>query len=85
MLLILWLTGVKKNFTLLLTIISPLNGQFIFKDDKFLLGKSEENNDDFDNLLFVYRDIKKVSITSNIKIISPYGFFTNNWKKSIFI
>ena len=44
------------------------------KDDKYLIGKSDSNNDEFDNLLFVIRDIKEISIPSNIKIISSYAF-----------
>ena len=55
-------------------IISPSNGQFKFIDDKYLIGKSESNNDELDNLLFVRRNIKEISIPLNIKIISPYAF-----------
>ena len=54
--------------------ISPLNGQFILKDDKILLGKSDEKNDEFDILLFACRDVEKYSIPSNIKIISSNAF-----------
>ncbi|KAK8847259.1 hypothetical protein M9Y10_019845 [Tritrichomonas musculus] len=62
--------------------ISPLNGQFIMKDDKYLLGKSDPNKDEFDILLFVRRDIKEVSIPSNIKIISTCAFgYCNNITK----
>ena len=49
--------------------ISPSNGQFKYIDDKYLLGKSESNNDEFDNLLIGNRDIKE------IKIISSYDAF----------
>ena len=55
-------------------IISPSNGQFKFVDDKYLIGKSDENNDEFDTLLFVPRNIEEFSIPSNIKIISSYAF-----------
>ena len=55
-------------------IISPFNGQFIFKEDKYLIGKSNQNNDEFDKLLFVRRDIKKISIPQNIKIIESFSF-----------
>ena len=68
----------KKKF-----IISPLNDQFIFKDGKFLLGKSDSSNDEFDNLLFVRRDIEEFSIPSNIKIISPFAFDLSEIKKKI--
>ena len=43
-------------------IISPSNGQFKFIDDKYLIGKSESNNDELDNLLFVRRNIKEISV-----------------------
>ena len=54
--------------------ISSSNNQFILKDDKVLFGKSDEKNDEFDILLFACRDIEKVSIPSNIKIISSNAF-----------
>ena len=55
-------------------IISPTNGQFIFKDDKYLIGKSNQNDTEFDKLLFVGRDINKICIPRNIKIIGSYSF-----------
>ena len=55
-------------------IISPMNGQFIFNEAKNLHCKTDPNNDEFDNFLFVSRDIKEFSLPSNIKIISPYSF-----------
>ena len=54
--------------------ISPFNGQFIFKDGKYLLGKSNPNNDEFDVLLFASRDIEEISILSSITIISSFSF-----------
>ena len=56
-------------------IISPFNSRFKFKDDKYLLSKSDQNSDEFDILLFARRDFKEISILSNIKIISSYVFF----------
>ena len=56
-------------------IISPLNGQFIFKDDKYLLGKIDPNSDEFDIFYFANREIREISIPSNIKVISPYAFY----------
>lgn len=44
------------------------------KENKYLLGKSDPNNDEFDILLFASRDIEKISIPSNIRIISSYAF-----------
>ncbi|KAK8897924.1 hypothetical protein M9Y10_000157 [Tritrichomonas musculus] len=55
-------------------IISPSNGQFIFKEDKYLLGKSDQNNSEFDIPLFACRNITEISIPSNVKIISPFAF-----------
>ena len=56
-------------------IISPSNGQFIFKDDKYLLCKTDPNSDEFDNFLFAVPYINEISIPSNIKIISPHAFY----------
>lgn len=66
-----WCCGTKK---LSIITISPLNNHFIFKDDKYLLSKSDPNSQEFDTLLFIRRDIKETSIPSNIKIISAYAF-----------
>ena len=55
-------------------IISPSNSQFIVKENKYLLGKSDEYKDEFDILSFEYRNIKKITIPSNIKIISSWAF-----------
>ena len=63
-----------KTNNLTKIIISPSNNQFIFKDNKILLGKMDPNSDDFDILLFAARDIKEISISSNIKKISSYAF-----------
>ncbi|KAK8834051.1 hypothetical protein M9Y10_031528 [Tritrichomonas musculus] len=66
-----WCSG-TRNLTRI--IISPSNGQFIFKEDKYLIGKSNQNDTEFDKLLFVRRDIKEFSIPRNIKIIGSYSF-----------
>ena len=54
--------NLKKN------IISPSNGQFKFVDDRYLITKSEPDNDEFDTLLFVRRDIKKIFIVYQINV-----------------
>ncbi|KAK8865144.1 hypothetical protein M9Y10_010678 [Tritrichomonas musculus] len=54
--------------------VSPLNGQFLFNENKCLFGKSDPNKDEFDVLLFASRDIEEVVIPSNIKIISSFAF-----------
>ena len=56
-------------------IVSPLNCQFKFIEDKYLFGKSESNKEEYDVLLFARRDINKISIPSNIKIISSSAFY----------
>ena len=59
-------------------IISPSNGQFILKNDNYLVCKSDQSNEEFDIFLFVRRDIKEICIPSNIKIISSYSFQNSN-------
>ena len=71
-------TGILKRI-----IISPSNGQFEIKDDKYLICKNESNNDENDKLLFVRRDIEEFSIPSNITIISPYAFESSKIKSII--
>ena len=70
-----WCAGTNK---LTKIIISPLNDQFTFNEDKYLLGKTDPTREEFDKLLFVRRDIKKFSIPSYIKIISSYAFSHSN-------
>ena len=62
-------------------IISPSNDQFTFKEDKYLLGKTDPNIDEFDKFLFLRRDIKEISIPSNIKIISSDSFYNSMIEK----
>ena len=73
-----WCTGIEK---LRRITISPSNGQFIFKDDKYLIGKSNQNDAEFDKLLFVRRDIKEIPIPLNIKIIGSSSFSKSNIKE----
>lgn len=51
--------------------VSPQNKSFIFVDNTFLLGKT---NEDFDVLLFVRHEIEKVIFPSFIKKIGYYAF-----------
>ena len=62
------------TYNLTKIIISPLNSQFKLIEDKYLIGKSDSKKDEYDILLFGSRDIKEISIPSNIKIISSYAF-----------
>ena len=55
-------------------LINIINNYFVFKDNNYLLGKTDENEDEFDIFLFLRRDIREVSIPPNIKVISPYAF-----------
>ena len=64
--------------------ISPSNGQFIFKEDKYLIEKSNQNNAKFDKLVFVRRDIKEFSIPQNIKINGSCSFEYSNIKEIYF-
>ncbi len=62
--------------------ISPSNGQFKIEEDSYLIGKNESNKDEFDILLFGCRDIEKISVPSNIKVISSFAFnFCQNLTK----
>ena len=54
--------------------VSPLNKHFMMIEDKYLVGKSDENKEEFDVLLFARRDIEEISIPSNITKISSYAF-----------
>lgn len=53
--------------------ISPLNTNFIWIDGKYLLGKTDQKSDNFDEFLYANRDSKKIVIPSNISIIAPYA------------
>ena len=56
-------------------VVSPFNNKFKFKDDKYLVGKSDENAEEYDNLLFVRRDINEFFLPPNIKVIKSCAFF----------
>lgn len=43
-------------------------------DNKFLVGKSSKESENFDVLLFARRDISRIVIPPYIRIISPYAF-----------
>lgn len=54
--------------------ISPGNRNFLYIDNKLLVGKSRPDNDYYDVLLFARRDINKTVIPSFIKTIGPFTF-----------
>ena len=55
-------------------VVSPLNNKFKFIDDKYLVGKCDDNVEEYDNLLFVRRDINEFSLPQNIKDIKSCAF-----------
>lgn len=54
--------------------INPNNERYSFFDEKFIIGKSSIEQENYDVLIFCIRNIKKVIIPSFIKIIGPYAF-----------
>ena len=69
--------------TLNLEKIEVSNENPIYKSyDKFILGKSSVDKQEYDVLIFAERDIKNATIPSFIKIIGPYAFnFCMNLEK----
>lgn len=56
--------------------VSPLNKNFQYFDDTFLLGKINEESDDFDIILFARKDVSEASIPANIKKIASRSFYS---------
>ncbi|KAK8858330.1 hypothetical protein M9Y10_039614 [Tritrichomonas musculus] len=54
--------------------VFPSNKHFMYLDSKIVLGKSDSNQSEYDILLFVNRDLKKVIIPSFIKQIASHAF-----------
>lgn len=54
--------------------IMPNNKQFIYIDNKMIVGKSDINKEEYDNLLFVRRDAESIIIPTFIKKIGRYSF-----------
>ncbi|KAK8886506.1 hypothetical protein M9Y10_041970 [Tritrichomonas musculus] len=65
--------------------ISNENKNFKFLDDehKIVVGKSNQENDEFDVLHFACRDIEKVIIPASIRYIKPFAFYLCYKLKSI--
>lgn len=60
----------------LIVAISPENKFFkSIENDKLIVGKSNNENDDYDSLYMVNSNADEVSIPSYIKYIKPYAFF----------
>ena len=63
--------------------ISPRNGNFIYYDNQFLLGKSDDKLKVFDVLVFARRDIKEAVIPPQVKIIQFGSLSDNKELKSV--
>lgn len=59
------------------------NKNFIYYENKFLLGKSSQLNDFYDILLFARCDLEIVNIPSFIKIIGAHAFESNKTIKKV--
>lgn len=62
-----------------------MNQNFVLIENKYLLGKTNQESDDFNVLLFAVHDVSEVSILPNIKIISESALskYTNLIKVEI--
>ena len=65
--------------------ISPRNKKFIYNDEKMILGKSNEFDENYDTIYFTRRDIKEVQIPSFIKYINSSAFDSCEKLKKIVI
>lgn len=62
--------------------ITPNNNYYKVYNDKFLIGKSSTEKEDYNVLIFAPRNIEKVKLPSFIEIIAPYAFeYCENLKK----
>ena len=67
-----WLkSSVCKNFEVH---IDVKNKVFKYFEDKIIIGKSNPESDDYDDLIFVRKDITKLTIPAFVKRITPYSF-----------
>ena len=67
--------GWCNNTTFLTDIcISQYNKNYIFYDNKYIVGKSSPDNENFDVLVFAVRNIGNEIIPSFIKTIGPFAF-----------
>lgn len=62
-------------FNLTSVIVTDNNPRYIMYENKFILGKSSIENEDYDSLVFCFRNIEnKVKLPNFIKIIEPNAF-----------
>mgnify|MGYP001152822084 CR=1 FL=1 len=77
-----WATGIKGLNEIE---VSPKNNKFVYQDNKYLLGKSDQDSDKYDILHYVLYDIVKAEIPSQVKIIKTYSLKDHpNLKEIIF-
>lgn len=55
--------------------VLPTNCNFLYLDSSLLLGKSNENSNDYDVIILAKRSIKEASIPSFVKYIDPFAFY----------
>ena len=67
-----WCNNTSKLSEIL---VSKSNNKFKYIDDKYLVGKTDINSDEFDNLLFVRRDADEISIPSSAIKICEGAFY----------
>ena len=75
-----WCSGLR-NLTEIK--MRPSNKNFIYIDNKFLLGKSYVGSDIYDVLLFARRDIKEALIPSFVRKIGSFAFENCQYLKSV--
>lgn len=63
--------------------ISPNNHHFIFYNNEFLLGKSDDKTDKFDVLYYAQFDIKEAMIPAQVSVIKPRSFNCHRFLKSV--
>ena len=66
-----WYVGLNSSCNIS---ISPDNHNFMLIYNNILLGKTDNNSDNFDILVFARRDIEEANIPDYIKIIGPFSF-----------
>ena len=66
-----WCNGVEKLKNIF---VHPDNPHFIYYEEQFILGKTDEKSEIYDELLFARRDVENANIPSFIKRIGPYAF-----------
>ena len=66
-----WCNNTKNLFKIT---VMPRNSLYKEYEDKFILGKSNPDSNEFDTLVFCSRNIEKVTIPEIILIIKPYAF-----------